>query len=527
MTLTSTTELTRRQLLARVGAAGGYNAVYLLMQSLGMLAPVQAYQGPPTLEGEAGNQVPVVILGAGLAGMTAAYELRQAGYQCIVLEARDRAGGRNWTLRASASVDELSHPTQQCLFDPGQYFNPGPARIPGHHQALLGYCKRFGVALEVFVNANRNTFFHDQTMFDGHPVEARRVHHDTTGHVAELLAKAVNRDALDEDLNADDKTKILEFLRALGDLDADLSYRGSTRAGYVSLPGAGPSAGVVGKPLALSALLDSSFWHWHLHFEKTFEQQATMLHPVGGMDRISAAFEKRLEDVIRFNTEVREIRHTEQAVTVTYVDRISGQTRQLSAAYCICTIPLSVLSRVTTNFSPAFSQAIKTSKYAPTCKLAWQAKRRFWEEDQAIYGGISWTNREVTQIWYPSCGYNRADGVLIGAYNFYPESIGFGLTSPQIRDTVARKSLRLIHPGVDSLLEHPISVAWQNVPYSEGGWVHWDEPGRRDGYPLLNQPDERVYLCGEHLSYLNAWQEGAVLSAHRVVEALHTRVSAD
>ena len=388
--------------------------------------------------------------------MTAAYELRQAGYQCSVLEARERAGGRNWTLRSGDTIDELGHPSQQCQFTQGQYFNPGPARIPSHHQALLGYCKRFGVSLEVFVNANRSTFFHDQRGFDAQPVQARRVHHDAAGHIAELLAKAVKRDALDEDLSPQDKSRILGFLRGFGDLDHNLSYQGSSRAGYESSPGAGPATGVVRKPLDLSALLDSTFWHWHLHFEKTFEQQATMFQPVGGMDRIGAAFEKQVGDLIRFNSELREIHQTEQAVQVSYVDRASGRSQQVSAQYCICTIPLRVLSRVTTNFTPVFEQAIKESIYSPTCKLAWQAKRRFWEEDHAIYGGISWTNREVTQIWYPSTGYHASDGVLVGAYNFYPESIGFGRTSPGIRDQAARKSLQFIHPGKDHLLEHPI-----------------------------------------------------------------------
>lgn len=249
-----------------------------------------------------------------------------------------------------------------------------------------------------------------------------------------------------------------------------------------------------------------------------------MLQPVGGMDQIGAAFERRVGDLIRFGAEVREIRQTDNKVQIGFVDRVSRQPHEVSADYCICTIPLRVLSRVDTNFSPMFKVAVERSIYSPTCKLAWQAKRRFWEDDLAIYGGISWTNHEITQVWYPSSGFNTRNGVLIGAYNFYPESIGFGHTSPALRDSAARNSLRAIHPDVDNLLEHPISVAWQNIPYSEGGWVYWDESSRRDLYPVLNQPDGRVYLAGEHLSYVTAWQEGAVLSAHRVIESLHARV---
>ena len=516
---------TRRQLLSRVGAAGGYGAAYVVMQGLGLLAPVQAYQGPPTLEGQHGKNISVLILGAGLAGMTAAYELRRAGYKCTIVEARHRAGGRNWTLRAGDTVNELGHPTQTCQFDTGLYFNPGPARIPGHHQALLGYCKQFDIPMEVFVNANRGAFFHEPQSFNGQPVQARRVHHDANGGIAELLAKAIKRDALDEELGVDDKDRVLSFLRRFGDLDNTHTYRGSSRAGYLTAPGAGSLKGEINPPLGLSALLDSSFWHWHMHFEKTFEQQATMLQPVGGMDRISTAFEKQLTGVFRFGAEVREIRQDTDQVRVVYVDRTTRQTHQESADYCICTIPLSVLARVDTDFSPSFHSAIDNSAYSPTCKLAWQAKRRFWEEDHAIYGGVSWTNQAVTQVWYPSSGFHAKTGILGGAYNFYPEAIGFGHTSPAIRESVAQKSLQALHPGVNNLLEHPISVAWQNIPYSEGGWVYWDEQGRERHYPVLNQPDGRVYLAGEHLSHLTAWQEGAVLSAHQVVENLHAKVS--
>ena len=153
------------------------------------------------------------------------------------------------------------------------------------------------------------------------------MHHDSAGHIAELLAKAINKNALDDELSTQDKGRVLGFLRGFGDLDHNLAYRGSSRAGYSTPPGPGQTAGVVREPLDFSALLDSTFWHWHLHFEKTFEQQATMLQPVGGMDRIGTAFEQQVGHLIRFGAEVREIRQTENTVQIGYVERVSQQTR--------------------------------------------------------------------------------------------------------------------------------------------------------------------------------------------------------
>ena len=136
--------LTRRQLIDRVALAGGYGAAYVTMQQLGLLAMPVVYAGPPDFAPGSGTGTSVVILGAGLAGMTAAYELGKAGYDCRILEASDRAGGRCWTIRRGTRVEEIKGEAQTCSFDDGLYFNAGPARIPAHHRAILGYCKAFG-----------------------------------------------------------------------------------------------------------------------------------------------------------------------------------------------------------------------------------------------------------------------------------------------------------------------------------------------------------------------------------------------
>jgi monoamine oxidase len=104
--------LSRRQLLRMIGAtAGASSAMYQAMSSLGFAAE-SSYQGPIDLQGAS-----VVVLGAGMAGMTAVYELRNAGYKVQVLEYNARAGGRNWTLRGGDRYTELGGLTQRCEFD--------------------------------------------------------------------------------------------------------------------------------------------------------------------------------------------------------------------------------------------------------------------------------------------------------------------------------------------------------------------------------------------------------------------------
>ena len=109
------------------------------------------------------NGTSVLILGAGMAGMCAAYELRKAGYQVQILEYNDRPGGRNWSLYGGDTYTELGGFTQKVQFAPGLYLNPGPWRMPHHHYALLDYCKRLKVALEPFTQVNYAAYVHSRT----------------------------------------------------------------------------------------------------------------------------------------------------------------------------------------------------------------------------------------------------------------------------------------------------------------------------------------------------------------------------
>src|SRR5229473_6540478 len=157
--------VSRRDLLSLVGAVSGSAAMYHAMTSLGF-ASDSGYKGPIRLEGDP-KGASVLILGAGLAGMTAALELRKAGYKVQILEFNNRPGGRNWTLRGGDSFTELGGASQTCAFDQGLYLNPGPWRIPYHHRAMLDYCKRLKVTLEPFTQVNYAAYLHSTKAFGG------------------------------------------------------------------------------------------------------------------------------------------------------------------------------------------------------------------------------------------------------------------------------------------------------------------------------------------------------------------------
>ena len=517
----------RRRFLKLVGRAGGTAAVLTTMKEMGLLAPAGAAP-KPMLRAQSGSGTKIAILGAGIAGMTAAYELTKAGYDCKLLEARDRAGGRCQTIRGNDVINELES-EQTCSFDEGLYFNPGPARIPYHHEAILGYCKEFGVPLEVIVNENRAAYFQDDKAFAGEPMLNRRVVNDSRGYISELLAKAISQKSLDQEISALDKERLMAFVKSFGSLGDDYRYTGSTRAGYVTGPAAGSALGEKFEPIGLGELLTSDFWGYKLHFGEGYTQAATMLQPVGGMDAIAKAFEREVGGMIEYGAEVSQIRKTPEGARIIY--RVAGEEKALEADYVICTFPLPVLALVEADFSPEMKAAIEQSKgiYANAVKVAFQPSRRFWEEDSNIYGGISWTEKEITQIWYPSTGFHSDTGVLVGAY-IWDNAIGnvWGALPPEQRLDKAIEEGKAIHPSYAEEISpaNGVTVAWEKIPYSLGGWAEWEDEQRETAYRVLLQPDGPIYLAGEHLSYLTGWQEGAVRSALLAVEAIAQRAQA-
>ena len=516
---------TRRSFLMRLAAGSGYTAARAALATLGLgamhAAPATA-QPALNLAPGSGKGRSVLVLGAGIAGLVSAWELRKAGYDVRVIEARDRVGGRNWTIRNGTRIEHTDGSVQVAAFAPGHYFNAGPARLPSHHQTILGYCREFGVALEAEVNSSRSAYFLPDPARGGQPIQLRRAVNDARGRVAELLAKAADAGALDQELGKDDRARLVDFLKVYGDLDAKLAFKGSERSGYTVYPGADGQVGERPEPLGLDALLDPDLWS-ALVFDELMVFQPTMLQPVGGMDRIPAAFQERLADVITLNTEVASIRNTPAGVAVAVRDRTGGATRTLNADYAIVTFPLPVLAQVETNFAPDVKDAIASVRYDAASKIAWEAER-FWERDTNIYGGISVVKAPTAMIWYPSGGFHQEAGVLVGCYNIGQAARDFTSQPLQAQFAASRAVIDRVHPGRGAALRNPVAVAWHKIPYSLGPWVHWETPRERQ-YVRLNRPEGRVHFAGEYLSQVGAWQEGAALSAHHAVAAIGARVA--
>jgi len=519
--------LTRRKLLEEIGKVGGVGAAYMAMETLGLAVPTPAGAENFRLPRSSGKSRSVVILGAGIAGLISAYELSKAGYRVTVLEARDRIGGRSWTIRGGDTIVQTGRHDQHASFDPGLYFNAGPARIPSTHRAILSYARRFGVPLETFVNSNRSAGWD----FGGKVVPERRMVNDMRGHMGELLAKAIDQHALDQQVPKGELEVIRGFLQPYAQLDRKGRYSPGGSSGYAVEGGGYANAPKGLAPLTLDELLPGTSLQARgsivlpYIFEHIWDMQATMLQPVGGMDRIARAIYAEVKPSVRLRTPVTAIRRSGERVRIEHGP--GGQATE--ADYCVCTLPLPILARIPSDFSPAKKAAIAGAPgYLHSVKLAFEAPR-FWEADDNIFGGLAWTDRQNENVVYPSDRYGSAKGVIIGSYcagwTHRDNPDAFAALSHEERTRISRESIEALHPGRSHVLSKPVSVAWGLTPYSEGVSAMWPGgPGSLEARPALYgellKPEGPIVFAGEHLSYQPAWQEGAALSAHEALKVV-------
>src|SRR3954470_3509871 len=195
---------TRRNLLGAMARLGGAGAVYETLAGWDFLKPPPALAAGLALSKESGRGRTVVILGAGVAGLCAAYELDRAGFDCVILEASRRVGGRSMTLRRGDGFAEAGGRVQTCEFDEGLYLNAGPGRLPHHHVHVIDYCRQLGVALQPYIFASRANVMPSGCGVNGKPSQVPRAFSALQAHVADLLGKGAATPGMDLPISKDD-----------------------------------------------------------------------------------------------------------------------------------------------------------------------------------------------------------------------------------------------------------------------------------------------------------------------------------
>src|SRR5262252_3856375 len=439
----------------------------------------------------------VLVLGAGLAGLSAAWRLVEAGHDVTIVEAQQRPGGRVLTLREP--------------FSDGLYAEAGAGRIPETHALTLHYVSLFGLELEPFwpTSGKQVAYFGGRRIPFAQPqdldlaalpldltAEERRlgllgIDDKYVGTPLKRLGDIEGPDWPAPDVAALDRIRYDDYLRSLGaskDATAMLTF------GF-------------GEYSALDSLRDATH-----HHTKTFSKIR------GGNDRLPRAFADRLAARVRYGAPVTAIR--QDGAGVEAVVAPPGGPERVRADYAVCAIPFTVLRRIPVE--PAFPAdkraAIENVRTGSVTRIELQTRTRFWERDGE--NGFATIERPM-EIWSPTWSQPGPRGIL-QAYVYEGLSRETCARDEAGRLRFALETIGGVFPRVGPELEVSVSKCWDEDPWARGAYTVWMPGQWTSGMPVvMNRPEGRIHFAGEHLTPYPGWMQGAILSGHRAAAAIN------
>ena len=453
-----------------------------------------------TLLQRRGSPKKVVIIGAGLAGLSAAYELSQLGHRVTILEAKTRAGGRVYTIRET--------------FSEGLYAEAGAQFVPESHTLTIKYIKRFNLSLVPVVASKLASIYHIR----GRQIPIREGDQITwplelTGeeerlglsgmmkkYVDSALIQMGNAAAPDwppDSLKKYDRMTMTEFLRKQGASEGALAL---FRMGYLEINGDG-----IDSYSALSGLRDLALGH----AEREYKIR-------GGSDLLPKAFAARLADKIQYGAPVVRVDHSVEGVRVTFLQAGSRQT--LTADHLICAIPFPTMKRIEVfpQFSSAKQEAIEQLPYTSATRIYLQSRKKFWLNENL--SGEAYLDKPRMEL-FPLQHRGKRD--------IY-ECFVTGLASRELTDMKEGKRIDYVIDQVQKVLpasrqnfEGGTSKCWDEDEWARGAWA-WYKPGQMISlFAHIRRAEGRIHFAGEHTSALPGWMQGALESGNRAAREIN------
>ena len=456
------------------------------------------------LEPRPGTGKRVIIIGGGIAGLVAAFELRRQGHEPLVLEATFRVGGRVRTIRD---------------FAPGLYAEAGAMRIPRVHDLTLAYCDLFGLELRPFVMGNPKTLVYingERMTVEEADTNPQKLPFDLADHEkgktwTQLWNEATSefkqqyeqggRDSLDGLLRNYDQYSIREFLVMRGFSEGAIELYG-----VMSFRESNMNAAVVEQ---LREIVGKSF--------------EDMQEIAGGMDLLPRAFYEHLKPYVRFGAEVTAMEQSPDSVTVHY--RGPAGRASVTGDFAIVAIPFSVLRDVeilNTPFSRQKQRAIRELNYNASAKILFQTRHRFWEWEDGIVGGTTVTDLPIRRICYPS--FSSPDderGTLLASYTWGQDALRWGAMDAESMIEQALEDVAQIHPSITTEFEVGAVQDWYGDPYARGAFALFEPEQQTRLQESIIAPEGRIHFAGEHTSLYHAWIQGALESGIRAAKEIH------
>ena len=449
------------------------------------------------------KQKKVIIVGAGLAGLAAGYELKRAGHTPIILEAQRRVGGRVYTLRDP--------------FTDGLYAEVGAMRIPRAHTLTMEYVEKFGLKTNDFAMDNPNGYYY----MGGKKVRASE---------AAVDPSLLGFDVFDHEKG---KTAGQMYMKAIQPLIDNLQKNGDSAWDEIVsqydqystrefLEVNGWSEGMIemfGLLANQESVMNSSFLE--LFREDSGNYYTNMIEIEGGTDRLPHAFLPELKGNIRFGAKMIAIDQSPDDVTIHYQTH-AGRFSE-TGDYAIITVPFPVLRHVEVlkPFTRAKQRAIRQLHYDASAKILFQCKRRFWEEDDGIFGGGTLTDLPIRNLYYPNHGRETGRGIILASYTWSEDAQRWGSLKPDDRIVQALDDVAEIHPQIMKEFEVGTSWMWHDDEFAGGAFALFDPGQQTLLHDEIVKPDRRIHFAGEHTSLHHAWIQGAFESGLRAAIAIH------